>query len=107
VNDEGGFWHYAYIVVASLAGAVTALSMRPWKNMTPGEVGFSLFVGSAFPLFFAPWLAFDVMHISATNLRAVCFLTYIVGAGSYSLLPRVIRQVGKMMDRLLGGGDTE
>ncbi|WIW88947.1 hypothetical protein K3M67_02915 [Sphingobium sp. V4] len=88
----------AYTIMAALAGAVTALAFRPWKKMTGMEIGLTLFVGFSFAIFVSPWVAHSIIKVPAAEPRAASFITYIMGAGSNILLPRLIQ----LIERLLG-----
>ncbi|QJR01139.1 hypothetical protein HH800_02345 [Sphingobium yanoikuyae] len=98
------FSAFAYTIMAALAGAVTALAFRPWKKMTGVEVALTLFVGFSFAIFVSPWVAHSIMHVPADEPRAASFITYVMGAGSNILLPRIIQ----FFERLLGAkGDGQ
>lgn len=92
------FSSMAYTIMAALAGAVTALAFRPWKQMTRLEICLTLFVGFSFAIFVSPWVAHSVIHVPADEPRAASFITYVMGAGSNILLPKVIA----FFERLLG-----
>ncbi|WP_069338320.1 hypothetical protein [Sphingobium yanoikuyae] len=98
------FSSVAYTIMAALAGAVTALAFRPWKKMTGLEIALTLFVGFSFAIFVSPWVAHSIMQVPANEPRAASFITYVMGAGSNILLPRIIQ----FFERLLGAkGDGQ
>ena len=79
---------HIYLLMAAVAGAVTALSFRQWKSMTGTEIGLTLFVGASFAIFVAPLLA-EWMAIGSP--RGVAALTYISASGSNVLIPVAIK----------------
>lgn len=92
-----------YITLAAMAGAITALAFRSWREMSKAEIILTLVVGFSFAIFVTPWLAETVFGIDAGNVRAVAALTYIFGSGSNILLPMIIRWVG----RIFGHGEPK
>jgi len=84
-----------YILMAAVAGAITALSMLRWKEMSWGEIWLTVFVGTSFAVFLVPWAASSVLKVSFDGLQTICGLTYLGGTCANALLPRVIRKVAK------------
>lgn len=95
MNDQQEHARIAYIAMAALAGAITALSFMPWKTMRWSEIAMTLFVGSAFAVFGVPWIAGDWAHMDLTNLRAVCAVTYFGATGANVFIPLIIRKLRK------------
>lgn len=84
-----------YILMAAVAGAITALSMLRWKEMSWSEIMLTVFVGTSFAIFLVPWAASAVLKVSYDGLQTICGLTYLGGTCANALLPRVIRRVAK------------
>lgn len=86
-----------YPVVASLAGAITALSFRPFRDMTKGEVFMALFVGASFAMFVGPW-AVKLLPISITSdIRLQAGIFYLMASGSNALIPMAIKWFGRVV----------
>lgn len=79
---------HGYLLMAAIAGSVTALSFRQWKTMTTAEIALTLFVGASFAIFVTPLIA-EWMTIDSP--RGVAALTYITASGSNVLIPVAIR----------------
>lgn len=103
MEDNGFFLRFGYITLAALAGAITALAFRSWREMTRAEIVLTLTAGFSFAIFVTPWLAESVFGVPTTNVRAIAALTYIFGSGSNILLPLVIRWIG----RVFGNGEAK
>lgn len=102
--DEHAVWlRYSYVALAALAGAITALAFKSWREMSRTEISLTLVAGFSFAIFVTPWLAESVFGVHPTNVRAIAALTYIFGSGSNILLPLIIRWVG----RVFGNGETK
>ena len=95
--DEQGYIAKAYIAMAAIAGAITALAFRPWQKMTKGEIFLTLFVGFSFALFVTPWIAESVFGIAYNNLRVIAAITYVFASGSNILLPVIIRSFSRAL----------
>lgn len=92
----------AYLALAALAGSITALSVRNWKEMTRSEILLTLFVGFSFAWFVTPWLAHSVLGVAEDGLRKISALTYIFAAGTNSILPMLIRSIQRAVERVFG-----
>lgn len=75
-----------YLALAALAGAVTALSFRGWKEMTKTEIVMTLLVSSFFAVFAVPWLA-QMAFGANIDIKAMAFAIYVGGSGSNTFLP--------------------
>lgn len=84
-----------YPVVASLAGAVTALSFRPFKGMTKGEIGMALFVGASFAIFFGPWANHILFGDGLSDPRLQAGVYYLLASGSNALIPMAVKWLGR------------
>lgn len=92
-----------YPVVASLAGAITALSFRPFANMTKGEIGMALFVGASFAMFVGPWAVHLLPESITSDIRLQAGIFYLMASGSNALIPLAVRWLG----RFVGFRETE
>lgn len=86
-----------YAAMASIAGAVTALSFKKWQAMTSVEVILGLFVGASFAWFVTPLIVDRFLTPSPDNTRVTAGLTYLVAAGSNVLIPLMIGKARKMV----------
>lgn len=84
----------AYIGLAAVAGAVTALSFRGWKEMTRTEIVLTLFVSASFSVFVVPWLAYSYFG-PTPDIRALAFAIYVGGSGANTFLPLIFRWFSK------------
>lgn len=87
----------AYVMMAAMAGSVTALSFLPWKTMSWAEIALTIFVGFAFAVFGVPWVAADVARMNIDNLRVICGITYFGATGANVFIPLIIRKLKKML----------
>lgn len=95
--DANAFWvKIIYPIMAAIAGAVTALAFLKWKEMETREVVLTLFVGASFAIFVTPWLAHMILGDAAHSPQAIAGLTYVTASGSNTLLPLVIRWLGRV-----------
>lgn len=85
----------AYVAMAALAGAVTALSFLPWKQMSWTEIALTLFVGFGFAVFGVPWIAADLAKMNIESLRVICGVTYFGATGANVFIPLMIRMLKK------------
>lgn len=95
MDEQQVFLRYGYLVLAAMAGAITALSFSRWSELSKAEIGITLFAGFSFAVFVTPWAAESLLGMDDNNVRGVAALTYILGSGSNILLPMFIRWTGK------------
>lgn len=86
---------HVYVLMAAIAGSVTALSLMRWKEMSTGEIALTLFVGASFAIFFTPWAAHELFGLKDSNVRTIAGLTYIAASGSNILIPKAIKWFGR------------
>jgi hypothetical protein len=96
-NDDNSYMQSVWLIVASLAGAITAQIWQPWKDMGPGKVALTIFAGTTFgyyvfPVFFA--------HVSDQKMAGG--LTYLMASSWNLLLPVLLKRVFGTGDA--GGG---
>lgn len=84
-----------WLLVASLAGAITAQIWQPWKDMSPAQVALTIFAGTTFGFF-----VFPVLFTHVTDQKVAGGLTYLMASSWNLLLPLVIK-------RVFGSNDTE
>lgn len=87
----------AYILMAAIAGAITALSLLKWRELTWAQIMMTVFVGTSFAVFVVPWATHDLFKIQDQTLRAACGLTYLGGTCANALLPRIIKKISKWL----------
>lgn len=93
--DAHGIAIKAYVAMAAVAGAITALAFHKWKEMSPTEIVLTFVAGFSFAVFVTPWVANSLFQVPDDNVRAIAALTYIFGSGSNILLPVIIRWIGR------------
>ena len=86
-----------YVLMAALAGAVTALAFLSWREMTKTEIAMTLFVGASFAIFVTPWLAHIAFGMNQADVRTVAAMTYVTASGSNTLLPMLIKRLHKLI----------
>lgn len=101
MNEHHDFPRLVYLGLAALAGSITALSMMNWKTMPWADVAMTLFVGISFAVFAVPYLAADWAGIPMSNLRGICFATYMGATGANVFIPMLMRKIRKQ------GGEGE
>lgn len=101
--DDNPLLRWLWPLLASLAGAVTALSFRPYARMTPADIFMALFVGTTFAWFVSPWVAHTVFGYEPPEIRVVGAIYYLMASGSNILIPFAVRRV----KTLLGGAQPE
>ena len=94
----------SYMVLAALAGSITALSFMQWKTMSRGQIVLTVFVGFAFAVFIAPWLGSMILGVPETNLRAMGAVTYVGGVCSNALIPLMVKRLTAFFDTWSGTG---
>jgi len=99
VIEQTDFRH-VWLVMSAMAGAITALAQTRYKVMTWADIGFTLFSGFGFAVFFMPWVAVK-MGVSPDDIRATNAIVYIGGTGWNILMPFAIAKVRQF----LGGKD--
>ena len=95
--EENPILRWLWPVLAALAGAVTALSLRAYKQMSPVDIGMALFVGTTFSLFVAPIVAQAALGYEPQGIRVVGAIYWIMAAGSNILIPLTFRWIKKFV----------
>ncbi len=86
---------FAWLCLAALAGAITALSFRQFQPLSVRERVMLVFVGFVFAIFVGPLIVGWILPHEQGDSRIVGALYYLIAAGSNWLLPATI-------DRLAG-----
>lgn len=93
MKEQSAFSAVFYPLLASFAGAVTALSFRAFRDMTKAEIFMTLFVGASFAFFMGPWITTMVFGNGPINLRLQGALYYLLASGSHIFIPLVWRKL--------------
>ncbi len=93
MNEHGAISAFLWAILASVAGALTALSYRPFEKMTKAEIFFSVFVGASFAIFVGPWVVKLVFGADPIDLRLQGALYYLLATGSNVLVPLLVRKL--------------
>jgi ABC-type uncharacterized transport system permease subunit len=94
MNDHPSQWLWA--ALASIAGAITALSFRPFKEMTVGEIVLALFVGASFAFFVGPLVVRLMFGTAEPDMRIVGAVLYLLATGSNALIPRAVERLSRV-----------
>jgi len=97
VNSENPYGIWLYTILASLAGALTALSFRPFATMTRAEIFLSLAAGASFAFFVGPWFARMIFGNSPVDLRVMGALLYMMGTASNVLIPLTVKRISALV----------
>lgn len=93
MNHDNPFLLWIWTVLASFAGALTALSFRPFASMTRAEIILSLTVGASFAIFVGPWVATWIFGAGPVDLRIMGGLLYLMASGSNILIPLAVKKL--------------
>ncbi len=97
MNDpDGPIARYLWPLLASVAGAITALSFRPWDGMNRGEICMALFVGASFAYFVSPIALGLVFGSGPIDAKTLGGFYYIMASGSNALIPMAVRWLGRV-----------
>jgi hypothetical protein len=89
-DADGPVARIVWPILASVAGAITALSFRPWKDMGPAEIGLALFVGASFAYFVGPWV---VQMMKPDDPRMQGAIYYVLASGSNAMIPLAVKKL--------------
>ncbi len=93
MNGDGFSMRFLWPLLASLAGAITALSFRPYRDMRPIEIAMSLIVGTSFATFVGPLAAVWIFGTGPVDIRMLGATFYLMASGSNVLIPLAIRKL--------------
>ncbi len=91
MSDDGLLARWLWPLLASVAGAITALSFRPWKTLSPVEVGMALFVGASFAFFVSPVVIHLLYGKGPVDPRQLGGIYYVMATGSNALIPAAVK----------------
>lgn len=94
--EDNPIVRWLWPMIASLSGAVTALSFRPFKQMSPVEIWMALFVGASFSWFVSPWVNRMIFGNGPTDVRILGGVFYLMASGSNILIPFAIKWFSKV-----------
>lgn len=83
-----------YPIFASVAGAITALSFRPFKDLTPLQIGMSIFVGWSFAYFLGPFVVHTILGTN-NDVRMQGGIYYLLASGSNALIPIAVKWLAR------------
>lgn len=90
-DDSSPFAQFMWVILAAFAGALTALSYRPFRGMSAIDIALALFVGASFAIFAGPWFVKIILGPGQQDARIVGALYYGLASGSNVLIPAFIR----------------
>ena len=94
IGPENPYLRIFWPVLASLAGAITALSFRPFKQMSRIEIVLALIVGTSFATFVGPLAAAWMFGEQPADIRLLGGMFYLMASGSNILIPLAVKKVG-------------
>lgn len=94
MNSENPYAIWLYTILASFAGALTALASRPFVNMRASEIALSLVIGGSFAIFVGPWVVTMIFGQAPVDTKIVGAVYYLMASGSNVLIPIAIRRIG-------------
>jgi hypothetical protein len=102
MNPDSIWVRLLWPLLASLAGAITALSFRPYRNMTIIEVAMSIVVGTSFATFVGPLAAVWIFGNGPVDIRLLGATFYLMASGSNILIPMAIKKLGTLIGSEVG-----
>ena len=93
MNGDAAWYRLLWPLLASLAGAITALSFRPYKSMAWHEITLSLIVGTSFATFVGPLAASWIFGNGPVDIRMLGATFYLMASGSNVLVPLAVRKL--------------
>jgi hypothetical protein len=93
-EQDSPLMRFLYPILASVAGAVTALSFRPFKGLTAGQIALAVFVGFSFAFFTGP-LAVRAILGANPDARMQGVVYYLLASGQNALIPLAIKWLGR------------
>lgn len=102
--DSDGPTARLYLFMAAIAGSVSSLSMRKYRDMSAVDIVLSLFVGGAFAIFVTPLILGPTVGVGAVTTEKVAGITYVMACGWNILMPFAIAKIRSMFG---GAGDEK
>ncbi len=101
ITDPDSATARVYLLMAAVAGSVSSLSMRKYREMTAIEIAISLFVGATFAIFVTPLILGPTVGVNVETQK-IAGITYVMATGWNILMPFAIAKVKSMF-----GGDEK
>ena len=92
MDIDGAIGRYVWLLWAALAGSISAQPFMRWKAMSWGERFLTVFVGTAFALFFAPLIASRILDVPFSDLQTTSAITYGCGMVGNAVVPILINR---------------
>ncbi len=102
------FW--LWVTLATIAGAITSLTLRPYREMPAIEIALALFVSATFAMFVGSPIAAEAARWwggGKVDLRAFGLVMWVMAAGAHFLIPVVIGRAKNFIAKVGGGTETE
>lgn len=93
MDGENALMRVVWPIMASLAGAITALSFRPFKRMSKVEIALALIVGTSFATFVGPLASHWVFGSGPIDIRILGGMFYLMASGSNILIPLGVKKL--------------
>lgn len=95
---EGPLARFLWPLLASLAGGIASVGLRPFEGLSPGKIFMAVFVGFSFSYFVGPW-AIRLMFSSgeAIDIKVLGGVYWTMATGSNYLIALFIRKIGAVM----------
>lgn len=94
MHDDTFYSRWLWPLLASAAGAITALSFRPWRDMTFPQICMALFVGASFAFFVSPVILNVIFGKGPVDARQLGAVYYVMATGSNALIPAAVKWLG-------------
>lgn len=97
MNSDNEIARHVWSLIAAIAGALTSLSFQQWEGMSKGKILLALFVAASFGFFVSP-----AVLVNVHDPRIAGAIIWIMAAGSNILIPRAVKGMSGLMDRVFG-----
>ena len=87
---------FVWFPLAALTGALSSLGARQWRNMSRGQMAFTVLTGFGFGYFVAPAIASGLFGIPENDVRNVCAVIWGMSFGWHVLLPVMVKRAAKL-----------
>lgn len=93
----------AYLMMAAMAGGITALSVQPYAGMSRSQVVLTVFTSAMTAIFIGPLVVTAILGASA-DLRLQAGIFYIVATGNNAFVAAGVRWTMKFSPFSKGDG---
>ncbi len=93
MNGDSAPLRFLWPLLASIAGAITSLSFKSYRDMRAIEIAMSLVVGTSFGTFVGPLAAVWIFGAGPVDIRMLGATFYLMASGSNVLIPLAIRKL--------------